>query len=103
MPCLDISLVATQTGTLLADCAIYANVFPPLVIQLSCGSEVFYEWSPFFLRYSRASETRTHVKITPREKGACSTFPEEKWGLLVVYIYSESWWSIIQCACLTCP
>jgi len=24
---------------------------------------------PFFLRYSRASETRTHVKITPREKG----------------------------------
>ena len=59
-----------------------------------------YEWSPFFLRDSRASETRARVKITPREKGgkggflawgdfharsrfARSTIPEEKWGLLV--------------------
>ena len=24
---------------------------------------------PFFLRDSRASETRAHVKVTPREKG----------------------------------
>ena len=101
MPCLDISLVAIQTGTLLADCAIYANVFPPLVIQLSCGSEVFYEWSLFFLRYIRVSRTQARMKITPREKGTCSTVPEEKWGLLVVY--SESWWSIIQCVSLTCP
>ena len=28
-----------------------------------------YEQSPFFLRDSRASETRGHVKIIPREKG----------------------------------
>ena len=68
--------------------------------------------SPFFLRDSRASETRARVKITPREKGetlislsplrltflawddfharsrfACFTIPEEKWGLLVVYLF----------------
>ena len=50
---------------------------------------------PFFLRDSRASETRARVKIAPREKrrqAACrlfsharsrfarSTIPEEKWG-----------------------
>ena len=28
-----------------------------------------YEWSPFVLRNSRASETRARVKIIPREKG----------------------------------
>ena len=54
-----------------------------------------YEWSPFFLRVSRASETRARVKITPREKSetgdfhagsrfARSVISEEKWGLLVV-------------------
>ena len=31
-------------------------------------SYVDYEKSPFFLRDSRASETRASVKITPREK-----------------------------------
>ena len=49
---------------------------------------------PFFLRDSRASETRVRAKITPREKGetpflawgdfhapfARSTIPEDKWG-----------------------
>ena len=34
----------------------------------------------FFLRDSRASETRGRVKITPREKRRRSTIPEEKWG-----------------------
>ena len=34
---------------------------------------------PFFLRNSRASETRAGVKITPREKRR-SNIPEEKWG-----------------------
>ena len=28
-----------------------------------------YEWSPFFLRETRANETRVRVKISPREKG----------------------------------
>ena len=44
---------------------------------------------PFFLRHSRASETRARVKITPRQKRrdfharsrfAHSSIPEEKWG-----------------------
>ena len=62
-----------------------------------------YEWSPIFPQNSRASESRGHVKITPREKRrgkrkihvspflawgdfhapsrfARSTIPEEKWG-----------------------
>ena len=61
-------------------------------------SDLDYEQSPFFLRDSRASETRARVKITSRvspflawgdfharSRFARSTFPEEKWGLLVVY------------------
>ena len=62
-----------------------------------------YEQSPFFLRDSRATETRARQKITPHEfsprrvspflawgdfharsRFACSTIPEENWGLLVV-------------------
>ena len=36
--------------------------------------------APFFLRDSRASETRARVKINPREKKKM-----KKWGPLVVY------------------
>ena len=62
-----------------------------------------YEQSPFFLRDSRASETRKRVKITPREKRRQawgdfharsrfdrSTIPEGKWGLLVVQGHFDS-------------
>ena len=52
---------------------------------------------PIFLRDSRASETRAHVKVTPREddfharsRFARSTIPEEKQGLFVVYQNSNS-------------
>ena len=43
---------------------LWAETLPfSVVLQLD------YEQSPFFLRDSRASETRARVKITPREKG----------------------------------
>ena len=47
------------------------------------------QWeSPFFLRDSRASETRAPFlawgDFHARSRFACSTIPEEKWGLLVV-------------------
>ena len=32
------------------------------------NNRVDYEKSPFFLRETRANETRTHVKISPREE-----------------------------------
>ena len=35
-----------------------------------CRRFVEYELSPFFLRDSRASETRASVKTTPSEKGS---------------------------------
>ena len=69
-----------------------------------------YEWSPFFFRDSRASETRARVKITPREKRlawgdfharslfARSTIPEEKWGLLVVYTWLK-YPSVVRWSC----
>ena len=63
-----------------------------------------YEKSPFFLRETRANETRARVKIYLREKGetsrwrefharsrlARSTIAEEKWGLLLVYPLDKS-------------
>ena len=39
------------------------------------------KYSSFFLRDSRASETRARVKITPREKG------ETRWGTLNLTIF----------------
>ena len=33
------------------------------------NTAIDYEYSPFFLRNSKASERRARVKITPREKG----------------------------------
>ena len=57
--------------------------------RLSLSRWLDYEAFPF----SRASETRAYMKITPRvspflawgDFHARSTIPEEKWGLLVVY------------------
>ena len=43
----------------------------PLLMQKD-DNTVDYEYSPFFLRDSRASETRVRTKITPHKKG-------EKW------------------------
>ena len=42
---------------------------PTLRIKRSKKELLNYEWSPFSLRDSRASETRTRVNITSREKG----------------------------------
>ena len=60
-----------------------------------CRRFVEYELSPFFLRDSRASETRASVKTTPtwgdfhaRSRFARSTIPEEKWRQLVVYRFA---------------
>ena len=37
--------------------------------RFCAATKLDYEWSPFSLRDSRASEARARVKITPREKG----------------------------------
>ena len=70
-----------------------------LQMERFVSRDLDYEWSQFFFRDSRASETRARVKITPREKKlawgdfharsrfARSNIPEEKWGLLVVYTW----------------
>ena len=44
----------------------YAHTKP---YSFCAATKLDYEWSPFFLRDSRASEARARVKITPREKG----------------------------------
>ena len=38
---------------------------PDMKLSFLC-TVIDYEWSSFFLRVSRASETRARVKITPR-------------------------------------
>ena len=76
-----------------------------LQMERFVSRDLDYEWSPFFLRDSRASETRARVKITPREKRlawgdfhARSTIPEEKWGLLVVYTWLK-YPSVVRWSC----
>ena len=81
-----------------------------LQMERFVSRDLDYEWSPFFLRDSRASEMRARVKITPREKKlawgdfharsrfARSTIPEEKWGLLVVYTWLK-YPSVVRWSC----
>ena len=81
-----------------------------LQMERFVSRDLDYEWSPFFFRDSRASETRARVKITPREKRlawgdfharsrfARSTIPEEKWGLLVVYTWLK-YPSVVRWSC----
>ena len=81
-----------------------------LQMERFVSRDLDYEWSPFFLRDSRASETRARVKIPPREKRlawgdfharsrfARSTIPEEKWRLLVVYTWLK-YPSVVRWSC----
>ena len=81
-----------------------------LQMERFVSRDLDYEWSPFFFRDSRASETRARVKITPREKRlawgdfharsrfARSTIPEEKWGLLVAYTWLK-YPSVVRWSC----
>ena len=62
----------------------------PENFQPACGLVTYfldYEWSPFFLNDSIASETRARVKITPHEKSETRRGERKKWGLLVVYLF----------------
>ena len=89
-------------------CHVTIFIIDQLVAGLrrEIGNKLDYEWSPFFLRDSGANETRARENhptqerrdAVGREKNAflawgdfyarsrfaCSTIPEEKWGLLVV-------------------
>ena len=51
---------------------------------VSISKVVDYEYSPFFLRDSRANETQARVKITTRERRDASG-REKNEGLLLLY------------------
>ena len=98
---IELSRIKREVGTIHAITVTIWSLFQMLDSAILW---IDYEKSPFFLRETRANETRARVKIYLREKGetsrwgefharsrlARSTIAEEKWGLLVVYPLDKS-------------